>query len=355
MKLIPFKILTEKNKFSLKNIVVSIFALSVLVSCGGKQNNNNSLTNTDAVQEEENSAVNVNEQAKPNLIVIPSDELLQKFEMLKEENAQGKTIYVRDYKGYLLKDPNAKFIISTIQSTFINVGFPLNDLEQTLKSLNDQEIMDDVDNIQKDAKTMLLTSVRPDIILELNYDLVTDNSSRSLNKTLTYTLRGIDAFSNKVVSTIQETGYGKNNPDNDAGSLMKQALDLNLKNYVNQLNLYFSDIVKKGREITLRVAIDKGVSLSMEDDCLDGDTYADWVVDYLKVNTQKGAYKMERNTETEIFFRNVRIKTLNDDGTQYSAYDFAKDMRKAMVKGCGIKSKNKTQGLSNAFIVLKGM
>ena len=208
MKLIPFKILTEKNKFSLKSIVVSIFALSVIVSCGGKQNDD-SLTNTDAVQEDENSAVNVNEQAKPNLIVIPSDELLQKFGMLKEENAQGKTIYVRDYKGYLLKDPNAKFIISTIQSTFINVGFPLNDLDQTLKSLNDQEIMDDVDNIQKDAKTMLLTSVRPDIILELNYDLVNDNSSRSLNKSLTYTLRGIDAFSNKVVSTIQETGYGK--------------------------------------------------------------------------------------------------------------------------------------------------
>ena len=241
------------------------------------------------------------------------------------------------------------------KSTFINVGFPLNDLDQTLKSLNDQEIMDDVDNIQKDAKTMLLTSVRPDIILELNYDLVNDNSSRSLNKSLTYTLRGIDAFSNKVVSTIQETGYGKNNPDNDAGSLMKQALDLNLKNYVNQLNLYFADIVKKGREITLRVAIDKGVSLSMEDDCLDGDTYADWIIDYLKVNTQKGAYKLERNTETEIFFRNVRIKTLNDDGTQYSAYDFAKDMKKAMDKGCGIKSKNKTQGLSDAFIVLKGM
>ena len=40
MKLIPFNILAEKKIFSLKNIVVSIFALSVLVSCGGKQNDN---------------------------------------------------------------------------------------------------------------------------------------------------------------------------------------------------------------------------------------------------------------------------------------------------------------------------
>jgi hypothetical protein len=93
----------------------------------------------------------------------------------------------------------------------------------------------------------------------------------------------------------------------------------------------------------------------MEDECLKGDSYADWAVDFLKSNTQKGAYKMERNTETEIFFRNVRIKTLNEDGTQYSAYDFAKEMKKALDKSCGVKSSIKTQGLGDAYIVLKGM
>ncbi len=346
-------LMKNKKNFDLKK-AGSIFLLALLISCGGKNNTEN-LTSTNATQEDENSEVNVNEQAKPNLVVIPSDELLQKFGMLKEENAQGKTIYVRDYKGYLLKDPNAKFIISTIQSTFINVGFPLNDLDQSLNSLNDQEIMDDLDNLKKDAKTMLLTAVRPDIILELDYDLVSDNSSRSIKKTLKYTLRGIDAFSNKVVSTIQDAGFGKNSADDDVATLMKQALEVNLKNYVNQLNLHFADIVKKGREVTLRVAIDKGVNLSMEDECLDGDTYSDWIIDYLKKNSRKGAYKMERNTESEIFFRNVRIKTLNDDGTQYSAYDFAKDFRKAINKGCGLKATNKTQGLSDAFVVLKGM
>jgi hypothetical protein len=341
------------NSILVKSLVIFVFA-STILSCGNKQNGDG-LTNTNAEPESENTEVNANEQAKPNLIVIPSDELLQKFGMLKEEEAQGKTIYIRDFKRYLLKDPNAKFIIASIQSSFIKAGFPLNDLDQTLKSLDDQEIVDDVDNIQKDAKTMLLTTVRPDIILELDYDLKSDYKSRNLSKSLSYTLRGIDAFSNKVVATIQQTGFKNDKADNDSGSLMKSALDQDIANFKKQITGYFGDIIKKGREITVRVAIDKGIKMSMDDDCLEGDTYADWIIDYLKKHTQKGAYKLERNTDTELFFRNVRIKTLNEDGTQYSAYDFAKDLKKAMDKGCGMKSKNKTQGLGDAYIVIKGM
>jgi hypothetical protein len=136
---------------------------------------------------------------------------------------------------------------------------------------------------------------------------------------------------------------------------MKSALDQDIANFKNQITGYFGDIIKKGREITVRIAIDKGIKMSMDDDCLEGDTYADWIIDYLKKHAQKGAYKLERNTDTELFFRNVRIKTLNEDGTQYSAYDFAKDLKKAMDKGCGMKSKNKTQGLGDAYIVIKGM
>jgi len=337
----------------LKKHILIIGIAFLISSCGDK--NDGKLTSSDAVPEAENSSVNINEQAKPNLIVIPSDELLQKFGMLKQENAQGKTIYIRDFKGYLLKDPNAKFIISSIQSAFIKVGFPLNDLEQTLKSLDDQEIFDDVDNIQKDSKTMLLSTAKPDFILELNYDLIIDNSSRNIKKSLTYTLKGIDAFSNKTVASVQQTGFGKGEEDYDAGRLMKKALDIDLKDFTTQINSFFTDIIQKGREITVRVAIDKGVKLSMEDDCLKSDTYTDWIIDYLKANSKKGAYKMDRSTEKEVFFRNVRIKTLNEDGTQYSAYDFAKDLKKSLDRACGIKSKNKTQGLGDAYIVLKGM
>lgn len=323
---------------------ISIIALLtiVLISCGGNGGN-------------QSNTVNVTQQQKPAMLVIPSDQLLQQFGKLKQQEALGKTLQVRDYNGYLLTDQDSKFIISTIQSAFIQMGYPLNDLEQTLKSINEQEMLDAIDGIQKDAKTILLTTAKPDIILELDYNIVTDRSSRDFKKSLTYTLRAIDAFSNKVVATIQQTNFEGNSKAATPATLMEAALAKDTKGFTQQINNHFNTIIETGREITLRVTIDNGVNLTMSDECLDGDTYSDFIIDWVKVNTLLGAYNMNRNTETEMYFTNVKIKTLNDNGTQYSAYDFARELSKALNKGCGIKSRNTTQGLGMATISIKGM
>ena len=323
---------------------ISIIALLtiVLISCGGNGGN-------------QSNTVNVTQQQKPAMLVIPSDQLLQQFGKLKQQEALGKTLQVRDYNGYLLTDQDSKFIISTIQSAFIQMGYPLNDLEQTLKSINEQEMLDAIDGIQKDAKTILLTTAKPDIILELDYNIVTDRSSRDFKKSLTYTLRAIDAFSNKVVATIQQTNFEGNSKTATPATLMESALAKDTKGFTQQINNHFNTIIETGREITLRVTIDNGVNLTMSDECLDGDTYSDFIIDWVKVNTLLGAYNMNRNTETEMYFTNVKIKTLNDNGTQYSAYDFARELSRALNKGCGIKSRNTTQGLGMATISIKGM
>ena len=323
---------------------ISIIALLtiVLISCGGNGGN-------------QSNTVNVTQQQKPAMLVIPSDQLLQQFGKLKQQEALGKTLQVRDYNGYLLTDQDSKFIISTIQSAFIQMGYPLNDLEQTLKSINEQEMLDAIDGIQKDAKTILLTTAKPDIILELDYNIMTDRSSRDFKKSLTYTLRAIDAFSNKVVATIQQTNFEGNSKAATPATLMEAALAKDTKGFTQQINNHFNTIIETGREITLRVTIDNGVNLTMSDECLDGDTYSDFIIDWVKVNTLLGAYNMNRNTETEMYFTNVKIKTLNDNGTQYSAYDFARELSRALNKGCGIKSRNTTQGLGMATISIKGM
>lgn len=325
-----------------KTLLFAALAAVMFSSCGGNGNGNE-------------GGVDVSQTQKPNMLVLPSDQLLQRFGKLQQQEALGKTLQVRDYPGYLLTDEDSKFIISTIQSKFIEFGYPLNDLEQTLKSINDQEMIDAATGIQKDAKTILLTSAKPDIILELDYSLQTDRSTRDYSKTLTYTIRAIDAFTNKVVATIQQTGFTTGKKSETPAALMQAALDKDSKNFTNQINNYFNGIIESGRDITLRVTIENGVNLTMSDECLDGDAYSDFIIDWIKVNTVQGAYTMSRNTETEMYFTNVRVKTLNENGTQYSAYDFARELSKALNKGCGIKSKNTTQGLGDATISIKGM
>lgn len=323
----------------MKSKFLAILAMAAaLVSCGGGGTS---------------TAVDVKQTQKPTMLVLPSDQLMQRFGCIRTEVSLGKQLQVRDYNSYLLTDPDAKFIIASIQSAFIEFGYPLNDLEQTLKSINDQEMVDEVSGIKKDSKTILLTNARPDIILELDYDMATDRSSRDYSKSLTYTLRAIDAFSNKVVATIQAAGV-KNAKGNTA-TMMGEAIQKNSKDFTKQINNHFDDLIANGRDITMRVMIDANESFTMSDESIYGDTYADFILDYMKVNTMMGTYNLQRNTDTEMYFANVRIKTLNDNGTQYSAYDFARELSKALNKECGVKSKNVTQGLGDAMIIIKGM
>ena len=111
----------------------------------------------------------------------------------------------------------------------------------------------------------------------------------------------------------------------------------------------------RGREITVRLTTAKGCKVKMTEDSVEGDTYADWIVDYIKTHTVKGAYKMQRNTDSELYFVNCRIKLLNEDGTQYGVYDWTRDFCKNLRKNLGLKVTNKAQGLGEVLISIEGM
>ena len=59
---------------------------------------------------------------------------------------------------------------------------------------------------------------------------------------------------------------------------------------------------------------------------------------------------MVKNTSTEILFTSVRIYTQDENSNSFTAYDFAKDLRKGLKRGCGLTIKNKTQSLGDAFL-----
>ena len=46
---------------------------------------------------------------------------------------------------------------------------------------------------------------------------------------------------------------------------------------------YFSDILTRGRDITVRIAVEKGCKINLSDESIEGDTYADWIMDYIKL------------------------------------------------------------------------
>ena len=333
----------------MKSKIFICFGLALALmsaSCGNSKSSKGGLTDglEDNSAEYMNSNVNAIDQAKPEIMVLPSDGVLQKFGAARQ-TSDG---VVRDYQKYLLADKNNKAIISAIQEEFVANNYPINDFEQTLKQLATQSATDEADNLAKDPKTLLMETAHPDIIVEVDYN--TNFDRRTYNSTINYVISFIDPYTNKVFAT--------KSADNIDGETFAQAFKSSLSGNMDGINKdlrkYFSETLTKGREISLRITVENGSNVNLQDESIEGDTYADWIEDYLDTHAVKGSFKLKTNTRNELSFT-VRIPTLNEDGTQYSGYQWGRELAKAMRKQLGVKVSNRTQGLANIHLVITGM
>lgn len=340
--------------FKKDKIGIVLIGLSIgLLSCSGGKNPKSLAEQASSPNDYEITEVHAIQQALPSIVVIPSDNLLEQYGSLTNKTYEnGREFVLRDYQHFLLANKENQQILSVVQEAFVGMDYPLTDLEQGLKQLNTAEATDMADELEKDSKTLLLTTIQPDIILELYYRNKMDLASHDVtNRSLSYTLRAIDAYTNKVVSSISESDLN----GNETIKLIKESLSENIPALSQDIQKYFSDILYRGREVTVRVAVEKGSNIHLSDENVEGDTYSDWIIDYMDTHTVKGAYKLQRNTNNELYFVNVRIKLLDEDGTQYSVYKWARDFNKAIRKELGVKSTNKTQGLGEIFVTISGM
>lgn len=335
-----------------RSLLYGFVLTASLISCGG--GNKNSLTEgaTGDLDAYENSEVNGLEQARPQIMVMPADQTLKSFGAIGSKNLDGKGFVIRDYQGYMLKDDRFRRIASFIQDAFVKQGYPLSDFEQTLKQLDTKAALDMADDYQTDAKTLLLQTAHPDIILEMNYGRSSSLTGHDLkNKNVSYTLSAIDAYTNNVVATITASNMkGESTTESIQNDMAEK-----LAGFMTDIQNYFSGILQRGREVTIRITVENGSNQDLDDETIDGDSYSDWIVDYVKTHTVKGAYKMGVNTSNELAFSSARIKLINEDGTQYGVYDWARDFQKAIRTNLGLKVSNKSQGLGEIVLSIKGL
>jgi hypothetical protein len=339
-----------------KKISVLLILGSLLFSsCGSsekKEDGNGLMPTSEQIENSEQSA-NAISQSMPTLMIFPSDAMLDRMGFLKEVDNQGTLAYQRDYQQAFIKNPDIKFAIAAIQEEFAKIGFAMEDMEQQLKQISNNNAMDEMTDVSRDARTELLNTVRPDYIIELDYDLKTDVKSRNLNKALTYAVKALDVYTNKAVASISKANVGADKPENDIPSIIKADLPSSIDELKKQITGHYANLLANGIEITFRVGVSKTSDVKIDDECGDQEIN-ERINNWLKDNTIKQSFKMSKNTATEMFFTNVRIAAKTTDGKKYTAYDFAGELNKALKKGCNLKSKNKTQSLGDAFVFIEG-
>lgn len=324
----------------------------IFISCGESGTNSNSMLPTNSESAAFKKESNAITKSMPSVMVIPSDAMLKRMNCIKQFDNQGVTSYSRDYAKSFIQDSELKFVIAEIESQFSNKGFPLENMEQTLKMITNNNAMDEMEGVARDLRAELMNTAKPDYIVELDYELKQDPKSRNINKTLTYIVKCMDVYTNKSVASVTRANVGKSSENNDVPGLVKEDFSSSINDLSTGITNNFKDLLANGIEITLRLAVLNSSMVVLDDDCGD-EEIGEKVITWLKENTVNSTYKMVKNTGTEMFFTNVRIYTQDEAGNSYTAYDFAKDLKKGLKKGCGLSVSNKTQSLGDAFIQIK--
>lgn len=292
-------------------------------------------------------------QSLPTLMVIPSDGILQKLGCLTTIDNQGLTSYVRNYNGAFINSTDLKFVIAAIEEEFAKVGYPLENLEQQLKMISNENAIDQADGVARDLRAELMNTARPDYIIEVEYEMKIDTRSRNLDKSLTYIVKCLDSYTNKAISVVTRADVGKGSGQTEIAPIIKKDFPITIKELQGVITSNYSDILANGAEITLRIAVLEKSGIALNNNC-GNEEIGEQIINWLKVNSVNSTYKMVKNTTTEMRFTNVRIFTSDKSGNSYTAYDFAKDLKGDIEKGCGLTIANKTQSIGDAFIQIEG-
>ena len=298
---------------------------------------------------------NVSGQAKrPKLMVVPSDAWCVEQGYIQTFDNQGSEEIIPDYKAALQGDKNLNNVISKINILMADRGFPLQDLQQSIKSINNVSAEDRL--IQSKSNSASITespldrlrrTAKADIILEVDWTINTIGPKQSI----TYNLRGLDAYSNKQVAGSQGTGAPSFSAE--VPVLLEEAILNNMDNFTATLQQHFEDILDNGREIVIDIRVfDNAEGIDLEWDC-DGYELTEVIDNWLAENTVNHVFNKSDATETMTLYEQVRIPLYKTNGMAQDAEGFTRELMRYLRKEpYNIPCKVINRGLGRCLLVL---
>jgi hypothetical protein len=288
---------------------------------------------------------------KPTIMVVPSDLWCNQNGFMSEYYNQGSWENVPNYKEALQNSAELMLVISKINELMSERGFPLKNLESSLKSLAAQDAEDAL-LTSKSAATLAESPIdklkkvaKADIWMQMTWTL-----NRTGPKTsVTFNLQGLDAYTDKQIAGASGTGQPSFSAETPV--LLEEAVLNHLENFNTQLQAHFDDIQENGREVALRIRVWDSFDGDLESEFGDDELRTiieNWVAD----NTVEGRFSTSDATEQMMILEQVRIPLFNDKGRALDTRNWADGLRKMLKSDYQIESKLMMKGLGQAQLVI---
>ncbi len=291
---------------------------------------------------------------KPTIMVVPADVWCSENGYMTTYDNQGDEVSVPDYEKAVQNDMDLVNAITKIGELMAERGLPLKDLASTVRSIRQSSAEDEMTVSRSSGSSLaespldkLLNRAKADILVELAWKINTVGPKQSV----TYTLRGIDAYTNKQVAAAQGTGAPSFSAEIPV--LIEEATLEKMDGFIAQLQAHFDDLLANGREVNVNIRVfDNGSGMSLEDE-YDGYELIDIIDDWMAQNTVQHRYSLTDATENMMRFEQVRIPLYRENGMPMDTRRFVTELRRYLGKEpFNITSKVLTKGLGRADLVL---
>ena len=256
-------------------------------------------------------------QKKPTVMILPSDHWCEMRYFMTAYDNQGTKVKIPNYQQAFIEDTEIGPVVSKIGQVLTDMGYSLKDAEQRIKC---------------------------DILIQISWDLSRSAGGHST----TFTLEAFDSYTNKRIATSTGTTQGTGG----VADLLASAVKQNSKPFDKQMDNWYADQKKNGREINLTVRCWDSWENDLETE-YDGEELTDCIQNWLKQNCVGGVFNLSDGTESFAQFEQVRIPLTDERGNAMDARAFATLLRKYLAKSpYNITAKVMQRGLGEAILVL---
>ncbi len=288
---------------------------------------------------------------KPTIMVVPSDVWCNQNGFVMEFDDDGRKMIIPDYQKALQNDPDLLLVISKINELMSDRGFPLQNLESSLRSLREISAEDAMISSRSGAEVnqspidQLKQVARADIWMQVTWTVNQVGPKRSI----TFNLQGLDAYSNKQIAGA--SGTGEQSFTAELPILLEEAVLAHLDNFNGQLQRHFDDMFQNGREVVLRILVWDSFDGDLEE-IYGGSELSEIIEDWLFDNTIQGRFSTTHATRTMMLFEQVRIPLFDERDRAVDARRWARDLQRLLQREYQIESSLMMRGLGQAQLVI---
>lgn len=287
---------------------------------------------------------------KPTIMVTPSTNYMKERGFCTPVDIDGRQLDDCDYEKMLSEDKTFATIVATIASQFQNRGYPIVELEATLKNIRSEAALRMAKGkVEQTMTDMLLRSAAPDIAIEVKTDIVNQMGQNRI----TLILSATDVYVSQPVATPAPMS------SNPSGSIpvpeLAQAVVLAMMPEMeSRLMAHFERMAVEGRRVRLRFEIADAAGLSdgmetevqVNGDALPVGIYTMMLAEEMAVNRQ---FQPGASGDTFVDFNSFNVPFT--ETPRLYAFKIASRMKKET----GLNAKASTgRGLGDLLILIDG-